>query len=233
VRPDILRSCTRDLNDYHLAEDVTQIVGWRASSGYETLRDRQAFRAWVFKIKAREVLRALDKVSRRREILDPGGLVERALESQQQNRDSGRIPGEASEQKLDQVILDAISHAAISQSEAEILQAKTSEQGESWKQIAARLNISPTSCATIHCRAMPKLLHFILEYCPELVGGRERIQRIFQDFVQAPPHLLTPAEAETFRRVIIERDRSYRRRGWRGALRSACNKLARYLIPHL
>jgi RNA polymerase sigma factor (sigma-70 family) len=200
-----------------LAEDVTQVVAVRAWSGYRTLRDPQAFKAWVFKIADREIKREL---ARRYHAIE----VTRDPTEQEEPR-SVPVPGENHEQIWIRAISEGVAHGMISQLEAEIIRTKTLEEKTSWNQIAARLNISATSCATIHCRAMPKLFHFILEYRSELVGGIDRIQGVFQNC----GHLLTAAEAESFRRIIIEKDRSYRGRGRLSALRSASNKLARHL----
>jgi DNA-directed RNA polymerase specialized sigma24 family protein len=215
VRPAVLGLCTLYLNDYHCAEDVTQLVACRAWSGYKTLRDRQAFKAWVFKIARREVQRVLGKRNFEIPVPDPQPMPPPALADQ------------ALGEEMKQICDRAVSLGVISGTEADILWAKAEQN--SWEQIATRLNLSPANCATMHCRAVPKLRVFILQFHPERVGGIERIQRVFRDFVQTSPHVLTPAEADTFRRVIIEQDRFYRWSRWRSALRSACNKLARDL----
>jgi hypothetical protein len=83
-----------------------------------------------------------------------------------------------------------------------------------------------------HFRAVAKLRAFLFLQLPERLGGVAQIARAFADALKDDGrYRLRPEEATVFRRMVLDRDASYRAVGWRTHLQNACAKVIRHLEP--
>ena len=103
-----------------------------------------------------------------------------------------------------------------------MLTARLRNPDDTWEQLAGRLGLTATACAVTHCRAVPKLRVFLFLHRPGVLGGPAAIKGAFE----RSSGLLTAAEAEAFRFLVIEGRQDYRRRGWQTALRGGCATVA-------
>ncbi|MET7403862.1 hypothetical protein ABZS66_61380, partial [Dactylosporangium sp. NPDC005572] len=98
-----------------------------------------------------------------------------------------------------------------------------------WEALAAPLGLTAVAAAVAHSRGIPKLRVYLFQTAPGLLGGPGEISAAFERARAARTEPLRPAEAQVFRRVVLDGATNYRPRGWQLQLRSACEKVARHL----
>ncbi|GIH29427.1 hypothetical protein Aph01nite_77370 [Acrocarpospora phusangensis] len=137
--------------------------------------------------------------------------------------DAGDQPG-----WLGEALEGAFRKGAVNRLEFDVVRQRLAQPGITWAGISELLGVRPEACAVAHCRAVPKLRVFLFTEHAEDIGGLEALEQGFGRAGAARRERLSASEAEAFRLVVLEK-RAYRRRGWQGALRAACTKVARYL----
>jgi hypothetical protein len=123
----------------------------------------------------------------------------------------------------------AASKGVLTQMESTSILTRLAHSEESWDAIGKMLGVSGTACATLHCRAIPKLRMFLFMYRPDLLGGIPAITEAFTRALADKSNRLNVQEIEVFQRIILDGQVNYRKAGWRLALRSACSKVIKWL----
>ena len=219
VREKVFQYCLSLCKNDHDANDVFQQVALRAWRGYSSFRGDSSFLTWVYTIARRESYRFLE-------------LSQRDLErtTQLDQADVNAPPTRHTiEQKLDlkknwlyEFLEEATSKKLLSEDEFKVIYLRsTLPNAPTWAEIGNQLGRTKEWCATTHSRALEKLRVFVLMYHQELVGGIEEIERAFQNIRPT----LTETEIDVFIHIVLEQDHSYRRSGWRTALRSVCQQV--------
>ena len=213
-------------------EELYQRVAIRAWRGHDGFRGDSAYLTWVRQIIIREAgrLAAAREADIRRQVALEGAWadgMEQVAGSASGDGDAdpwitgaARIGGPGG--GLQGVLRQAARTGALSTAEHAVLVARLGYPDDTWEQLASRLGLTATACAVTHCRAVPKLRVFLFLHRPDVLGGPEAVQAAFRQSGE----LLTAAEAEAFRFLVIEGRPDYRRRGWQTALRGACATVA-------
>jgi DNA-directed RNA polymerase specialized sigma24 family protein len=218
--------------DEHEAQELYQRTAIRAWRGRDSFRGEAAYLTWVMRILEREAARLAAQRTRtaaREIVLDPQASADRWEADSRDgegSHDTG-IGGGTADGWHRSLLRDAVSAGAISEAEHRVAAERLAHPGESWPQIAARLEMTATACAVTHSRAVPKLRVFLFTDRPELIGGGQAIADTFGRVRRDPSAPLTPLEAEAFEQLVIRHSAGYRRRGSQAALRGACAVVAR------
>jgi DNA-directed RNA polymerase specialized sigma24 family protein len=217
------------------ADELYQRVMIRAWRGHDGFRGDSAYLTWVRQIIIREAGRlaaAREAEVRRQVALEAAWTdgADRATDGQ--DGDGAAVPWIAGAATiaghgagLPAVIDQATRTGALSAAEHAVLTARLQHPDDTWEQLAGRLGLTATACAVTHCRAVPKLRVFLFLHRPDVLGGPAAIAAAFAQY----GGLLTDAEAEAFRFLVIEGRHDYRRRGWQTALRGGCATMAAQL----
>jgi DNA-directed RNA polymerase specialized sigma24 family protein len=217
------------------ADELYQRVIIRAWRGHDGFRGDSAYLTWVRQIIIREAGRlaaAREAEVRRQVALEATWADSADLAADSEATGAGadpwitgaaRIAGPGD--SLPGVIDQANRTGALSAAEHAVLTARLRYPGDTWEQLAGRLGLTATTCAVTHCRAVPKLRVFLFLHRPDVLGGAAAIKAAFGQ----SSGLLTVAEAEAFRFLVIEGRPDYRRRGWQTALRGGCATVAAQL----
>jgi hypothetical protein len=214
------------------ADELYQRVAIRAWRGHDGFRGDSAYLTWVRQIIIREAgrLAAAREADIRRQVALEGAWADGT------DRAAGSAPGDGEPDPwitgaariagpgggMQGVLRQAARTGALSTAEHAVLVARLAYPEDTWEQLAGRLGLTATACAVTHCRAVPKLRVFLFLHRPDVLGGAEAVKAAFQH----SGGLLTAAEAEAFRFLVIEGRQDYRRRGWQTALRGACASVA-------
>ena len=217
------------------ADELYQRVTIRAWRGHDGFRGDSAYLTWVRQIIIREAGRlaaAREAEVRRRVALEAAWTDGADQAAGSQDGDGAAVPwiaGAATiggpDGGLPGVIDQAARTGAVSAAEHAVLTARLRHPDDTWEQLAGRLGLTATACAVTHCRAVPKLRVFLFLHRPDVLGGPAAIAAAFERHGA----LLTGAEAEAFRLLVIEGRHDYRRRGWQTALRGGCAIMAAQL----
>jgi len=228
VRPKVWAYCCRAVRDQNDAEDIFQQVAVRAWRGHASFRGDAQFLTWVLSIARREVARLMGRKS------DRTG-VESSLETLTEEAPAvlpsapGPEPPAPAKGWAAEAARAAAEFGELSPVEAAVLLARLADPDATWDDIGQQHGMQGGACAVIHCRAVPKLRVFLFTHRLDLLGGRDAVTSAFEGARGDSADPLTPEEAETFRRLILESQAGYRKAGWRLALRSACGKVVRRL----
>lgn len=210
-----LRSRTRSEQD---AEDILQEALLRATRALPHTDLHMPVDHWLFRITSNCLRTYYERTYPRSEVifsqLEPPETV---LNLQQESPEPSLIERITDEQTEAQ--LTAIARAVCSPPERQVLMLVM--QDESLEMIAQMLHMNPNTVRTHLMRARSKVLAHIVHHCPEMVGGKEAIQKAVAQLQEtAPPkERLTDKEI----RAIQQPGRNQE------ALRRACLKLAKYL----
>jgi len=215
--------CRRNARSTADAEDLSQLIATRAWRGRTSFRGDSSYLTWVLRIAEREASRLHARYAIRddRELsLDPGSGFDVPAAERERPRDcSWLVPA----------IHDAERAGALRPFEARVILRRLAPSEENWVTIGVHLGASATNCAVSHYRGVAKLRVFVFVSRPEVVGG---IAALHAAFVATGADLrthLTALESEVFERIVLDRRRDYRRRGWQAALRGACAKVAQHM----
>ncbi len=220
--PQLYAICLRSTGDRSQTDEILQRVAIRAWRAFPTFRWDCPVVSWLIKILYGEIAREIARRQRdraRETTLDavPPHLAARPdLESDA-----------AAEPDLRKAISDAVRTGFLSEQEERVVTARLCYPDESWPVLGDRLGMAGTTCASLHCRAVPKLRTYLFQACPELLGGKATIRRAFDTACKTEGRLST-AEIAAFRRVILEGAPAFAV-GARGALRSACATVVNFL----
>ena len=218
------------------ADELYQRVMIRAWRGHDGFRGDSAYLTWVRQIIIREAgrLAAEREAQVRRQVAleAAAGADGEGLAMDSQNGDGATAPWIAGavtiagpDGGLPAVIDQAARTGTLSVAEHAVLTARLRHPDDTWERLADRLGLTATTCAVTHCRAVPKLRVFLFLHRPDILGGPAAIAAAFEQ----SSGLLTIAEAEAFRFLVIEGRHDYRRRGWQTALRGGCATMAAQL----
>jgi RNA polymerase sigma factor (sigma-70 family) len=220
--------CSRAVDDPYEAEEIFQQVAIRAWRGYSTFNGDATFLTWVLAIARREVARAM---SHRYERFNAETSLEVMVETDVYTF-STLSAIEAMDMDygwLSEVTKIAATSGALTQTETAAILARLARPEDNWQTVGEVLGVSGTTCATIHCRAVPKLRMFLFMHRPDLLGGKLAIAAAFKRALVDKSNPLSGQEVEVFQQVVLEDQVRYRKAGWRLALRSACYKVITWL----
>ncbi len=212
------------------ADDIVQQVAIRAWRGYATFKGDAPFLSWVLAIARRESLRLLSRRGAREgreRSLD--ALAETAPDTLPALAEPAPEASAPPAHWLAGVTRAAVSAGELSEAEGRVIVKRAGDPEATWNDIAAGLSMTASSCAVLHCRAIPKLRVYLFMHHPDLLGGLSAIADAFAVTPLAPIDWLSPEEAEVFRRVVLDGQHGYRRVGWRLTLRAACGKMVKRL----
>lgn len=228
VSQQVLAFCYRNVDPPSEAEDIFQQVTIRAWRGYSTFNGGAAFLTWVMTIARREIARV---TSHRQQRLKTEASLEVVAETAPDILPSLPAPEMVSVDYswLSEVTKIAATNGTLTQIESATILTRLAHSEESWDAIGAVLGISGTTCATVHCRAIPKLRMFLFMYRPDLLGGIPAISEAFTRALADKNNRLNVQEIEVFQRIILDGQVNYRKAGWRLALRSTCGKVIKWL----
>lgn len=231
VQPQVATLCRRSFRDANDGEDVLGRVALRAARSFAAFRGDSSFSTWVIAIARREIARvyARENTRQSRE-LSLEVVAETAPERLPSHSDtptSSNAP--TRQQALKALIKRAVLAQELSQPEADVVLARMAQPKLSWSELGEKLGMDGTACAVAHCRAVPKLRVFLFLRYPSFMGAPNAIEEAFQSAQSDSKEPLSVLEADTFRSVVLEKKVSYRKAGWKLALRGACNKVVKKL----
>ncbi|MCW7943476.1 hypothetical protein AAW14_15870 [Streptomyces hygroscopicus] len=206
------------------AEDLGQAVAMRAWRGYATFRGESAFLTWVMAIATREAARLAVRQLRRAEREVP---LDRHRETSAEPDPPSADPSSAC--WLPALAEQARAQGELNPTEYAVVRARLALPDRTWGEIGTALGLPGPRCAVAHCRAVAKLRVALLLHHPELVGGESALRRAMEQAARVPRNPLTDAEADVFRRAVLDRRTDHRRRNWPTLLRSACTKVVGHL----
>jgi DNA-directed RNA polymerase specialized sigma24 family protein len=172
--------------------------------------------AWIMTIVRGEIARVISRLSverSRNQPIEAAGPIPAPPPA-----GSERVPARA-------LVQDAAAGGVISSNEAAALLARMDMPEASWEQIGEMLGVEASTCASNHCRAIPRLRVYIFVCRQEHLGGREAIERAFELCQKGTP-ALTPEEAGAFTGFVLG-GKPLREALRKPALRSACEKIIR------
>lgn len=228
ISQQVLAFCYHRVDLPSEAEEIFQQIAIRAWYGYASFNGDAAFLTWVMTIARREIARAM---SHHHERSKTEASLEVVTEIAPDSLPSFPAPemGSKDYSWLSVVTKIAASKGVLTQMESTSILTRLAHSEESWDAIGKMLGVSGTACATLHCRAIPKLRMFLFMYRPDLLGGIPAITEAFTRALADKSNRLNVQEIEVFQRIILDGQVNYRKAGWRLALRSACSKVIKWL----
>lgn len=213
----------RALRDPALADDVVQQVAIRGLRGFARFQWSCPVIVWFMQLLKWEIGRAYAKVGAERVRNEPLDAVstEPAASTSPPSDDDDTASA------LRAAIDAATSDGAISQQEGQMLVARLHHPDASWPELGRMLGMNAATCASTHCRAIPRFRTYLFIHHAAVLGGAHAIRRAFDDALRTNGRL-TAEEAETFRRIVLE-GAPIRGAGVRSLLRSACATVALFL----
>ncbi|MER6251898.1 sigma-70 family RNA polymerase sigma factor [Streptomyces sp. NPDC001584] len=212
------------------AEDLVQAVAVRAWRGFAHFRGDAAFLTWTMAIARREAARAGARRQRLRTReaplpLDPPWAAE-AVEAATPGPAAGRAEGG----RLAAAAQGAHDRGEVNATELAVLLARLRRPDSTWAQLGDELGLPASRCAVAHCRGVVKLRVALFLHHPELLGTPEELSAAAERAaLRARSEPLTPGEADTFRRMVLDRSPGHRPRNWAALLRGGCAKVAEEL----
>lgn len=210
----------RSTGDRSQTEEILQRVAIRAWRAFPTFRWDCQVVSWLIKILHGEIAREIARRQRER-------ARETTLDAVTFHMAAKPELESAAKPDLRQAISGAAQNGSLSEQEERVLTARLCYPDESWPMLGERLGMAGTTCASLHCRAVPKLRTYLFQTCPELLGGKAAIRRAFET-ARRTAGRLSPIEITAFQQVILE-SAPASGVGIRGALRSACAAVAHFL----
>ncbi|WP_030774638.1 MULTISPECIES: RNA polymerase sigma factor [unclassified Streptomyces] len=209
------------------AEDLVQAVAVRAWRGFAHFRGDAAFLTWTMAIARREAARAGARRQRLRSReaplpLDPPWAAE--------PQTPGSAVGRAEGGRLAEAARRAHTRGEINATELAVLLARLHRPDSTWAQLGEELGLPASRCAVAHCRGVAKFRVVLFLHHPELLGTPEELSEAAQRAARRTrSEPLTPDEADTFRRMVLDRSPGHRPRNWAALLRGGCAKVAEEL----
>lgn len=228
VRRQVWTYCRRAAGSPEEGDDVFQEVAVRAWRGFSSFRGESPFIAWVMLITRNEVLRHQARRSRLRAVESSleAAETDAVIASQmgtQQTQDAGAGGW------LREALLKAAHASVLTEVELNVVAARLARPDSGWKEVGEALGMDGSTCAVVHCRALPKLRVFLFTCMPQMLGGVSVIKNAFVAASVDSSSQLTKAEATAFRNAVLLGDEKDRWVGSRSALRSACEKVIKHL----
>lgn len=214
----------RALRDRALADDVVQQVAIRAWRGFAKFEWNCPVIVWFMQLLKWEIRRALARAGTERARNEQLDTISHELAAPSDSSDGSSA---VSSQGVRAAIGAAACEGAISQQEELMLVARMQHPDASWPELGRMLGVNGATCASTHCRAIPKFRTYLFIHRSAILGGAHAIRRAFDDAISANGRL-KPEEAEAFRRIVLEGE-PIRGAGIRSALRSACSTIALFL----
>jgi DNA-directed RNA polymerase specialized sigma24 family protein len=222
-----LRSyCRRIGGDSNRGDEILQRTALRMWRGYDRLRLKSSFLSWGYRIASREADRLFAQ-----EMAESSRRTDMPPDDQLAVAGGQATAGSISDPRLGlrAALQSAAQQGLLSKLEYSVLRARLDSAHETWHTVGAALGLAPATCAAIHCRSKPKLRVYLFTHFPEILGGMAVIQNAFQRAAADQRDPLSLQERTAFFEVVLNRKYSYRRRGWKESLRSACLKVGRQL----
>ncbi|MGW7438510.1 sigma-70 family RNA polymerase sigma factor [Streptomyces sp. NPDC054849] len=208
------------------AEDLVQAVAVRAWRGFAHFRGDAAFLTWTMTIARREAARAGARRQRLRTREaplppDPSWAAEPAPRP---------AVGRGAAGRLAEAARGAHARGELNATELAVLVARLRRSDSTWAQLGDELGLPASRCAVAHCRGVVKLRVTLFLHHPELLGTPEELAAAAERAARRTrSEPLTPDEADTFRRMVLERSPGHRPRNWAALLRAGCAKVAEEL----
>jgi len=231
----LLSFCRRHTDNLQQAEDLFQIVSVKAWRGFKSFRRECKFRTWILKIAQREAARrrpGLPKPSASRPIklcsLDAMLEVNSghpAVAVNAEAKDGGSLsPG-----VLRSVIPQALAEGRLKEAEAQVLLLRLDHPDKKLAELAPALGMTHLNIATIHHRALPKVLAYLLTDFSRFFGSLNLLRQAFERARSYLKDPLTEKEALVFENSVLLHRQGWRIKGHETSLRSSCAKVARFL----
>lgn len=198
-------------------EDVAQEILLRVARALPHTTLTAPFEHWVMRIASNCVRTYYQRAAARHE-LSLDDLTQRESELQREDSFASLIERIAQEQRADQ--MKDIIRRVCSDAERRVLW--LCAQGESCEAVAQMLDMNANTVRSHLLRARAKVLAYLVQHQPHLLGGRERIAAAIQRAQQeaSPAEQLTEAEMQAL--VAMPPPNQT-------LLRKACLKIARFL----
>ncbi len=220
-RRTVFAAAMRAAGDRNVAEDIVQAVAERVWRGLPRFRRDCPVLAWIMTILRRETAREFRRRAEERQRLEPIGddhtdaLV--AQPAQASSRDA----------QIRAMVVAAAREGLLTHSESVVVQTRLADPDASWDDVQNRVGLPAATCASHHCRAIPKLrVHLFLTKHRSL-GGRRAIEAALGQ-VQASNTPLTVEEAAAFETYVLGAG-PIAKAARNPALRAACNRVIRHL----
>ncbi|MFQ3610702.1 MAG: RNA polymerase sigma factor [Fimbriimonadales bacterium] len=210
-----LRSRARSEQD---AEDILQEALLRASRALPSTELHMPVDHWLFRIASNCLRTYYERTYPRAEVTFSQLEHPETLSNlQQESPEPSLLEQIADEQTEAQ--LAAIARTVCSPPERQVLMLMI--QDGRLEMVARMLDMNPSTARTYLMRARSKVLAHIVQHCPEMVGGKEAIQKAIAHLQKnAPPkERLTDKEIQAIQQPGRNQE----------VLRKACLKLAKYL----
>lgn len=223
---DALLSYTRPLVERYLrtrvrshadCEDLTQEVLLRIARALPKTQLEAPFEHWAIRI-ASNCLRTYYQRVLPRQAQSLEALEGYADTLQQDDFETSLIERIAHTQVEEQ--LETIVRQVCSDAERYVL--LLCAQGETTEMVAQMLDMNANTVRSHLMRARAKVLAYIIQHCPHMLGGHERIE----EAIHQAQHKASPAERLTEAEMRALREMSPRNQT---LLRQACLKIARFL----
>lgn len=251
--PSLWAFCRRTMQHRQDAEDLLQHVALRAWRGVGAFRGTSSFQTWVLRIAEHEAARLGARRLRQRRaelLLDTTALDQAAGPTATRTTAGGTTAGgpatagptaggpaaggtaatrQPAERGMRAAITGAHRAGLLNDAEHAALTGRLDHPDLTWEQLAARLDRTATAAAVAHSRGIPKLRVYLFQAAPDVLGDADEIRTAFALARAARTDRLSPAEALTFQRIVLDGAATHRPRGWQLQLRSACAKVARHL----
>lgn len=228
VRSQVAAYARRSLRNNADAEDLCQVVALRAFRGYARFRGESGFLTWVMTIAQREAARL---AARRAQLAARELPIDEADPPASAASDDAQADRVAANDGawLRHAIDIAVQSDELSTAEARVLRARLDAADLTWERIGGTLGLTANTCAVLHCRAVVKLRVALFCHHTDVLGGPAVIAVAALRARKDPVEPLTDAEAEIFRRIVLDRQSGSRPRNWQSLLRAACGKVMRHL----
>lgn len=217
ARPKVEQYLRKRVRSSADCDDLTQEVLIRIARALPSTQLEAPFEHWVMRITTNCLRTYYQRILPRREqFLEDFG--ENAHNLQQDRTETSLIERIAQEQVEEQ--LESIARQVCSDAERRVLLLHA--QGETMEMVARMLDMNTNTVRSYLMRARAKVLAHIVQYQPELLGGREGIMQAIQRAQQqaSPSEQLTEGEV----RALVEMPARNQT-----LLRRACLKIARFL----
>ncbi len=212
------------------AEDLVQAVAVRAWRGFAHFRGDASFLTWTMAIARREAARAGARRQRLRTREAPLPLDPPWAAQAEEPATPGPPVGRAADGWLAEAAQGAHARGELNATELAVLLARLRRPDSTWARLGEELGLPTSRCAVAHCRGVVKFRVALFLHHPELLGTPEELSAAAERAARRTrSDPLTPEEADTFRRMVLERSPGHRPRNWAALLRGGCAKVAEEL----
>lgn len=196
----VRRFCINKIGDIDQANDVFSEILWRVYRGYPSLRDKNLFHRWVFKIARNEINREIIRKIKERDSTVSLSSNEEILNSSENDIEYNMfIDG------LYKAIAQAVKFGELSELEQTIFNMRQDNPLITLNEIAHKLNITPGNCRIIFMRSTRKFQAFLFLFKPELLGGKQAIQEAYICAQNESKQKLTSSENKVFKNYLLDK----------------------------